>query len=230
MDSMFEILMGLPLMNGVSRARISEIVGKVKFHFLKYLPGEQIVNVGEACTHLKFVISGTARMSLTSDDGRLVVSQSLSAPSVIAPDYLFGRETVYPCSVTAVNTVGILQFSKADYLTILEMDRVFLFNYLNTLSSNSQKSARGLLVLSGGDLEARIAFWVISLTQSDGTDIKLTCRQRDLYSMFGVQRTSFISVMESMRERGLIEYDSHEIRILSRRALLESLSRPSVDA
>ncbi len=40
MDSMYEILMSLPLLNGVSRTRILEIVGKTKFHFLKYLDGE----------------------------------------------------------------------------------------------------------------------------------------------------------------------------------------------
>lgn len=36
MDSMYEILMGLPLFKGVSHDKISEIVEKAKFHFLKY--------------------------------------------------------------------------------------------------------------------------------------------------------------------------------------------------
>lgn len=85
MDSMYEILMGLPLFNGVSYNRISEVVGSTKFHFLKYLAGEQIVQAGEPCTHIKFIISGSARVTIENSDGRFKVSQTLSKPDVISP-------------------------------------------------------------------------------------------------------------------------------------------------
>ena len=182
MDSMYEILMGLPLFNGVSRERISEVVGRAPFHFLKYLEGEKVIEPGEACTHIKFVISGAVRSTITSPNGRFQVSQTLQAPNVIAPEFLFGRNTSYPAEVVAV---------------------------------------------AAGSLEERIAFWIIALTQRGGTDVKLVGRQRDLYSLFGVQRTSFISTLESMRERGIIEYDQHEIRVKSRRTLLGMLSTDS---
>ncbi|WP_289629343.1 helix-turn-helix domain-containing protein, partial [uncultured Muribaculum sp.] len=65
---------------------------------------------------------------------------------------------------------------------------------------------------------------IISLTQRGGTDIALTCRQRDLYSLFGVQRTSFLATLESMRNRGIIEYNNNEIRINSRDSLLDILN------
>ena len=39
MDSMYEILMALPLFHGVSYAKLSEVIGSTKFHFLKYLDG-----------------------------------------------------------------------------------------------------------------------------------------------------------------------------------------------
>ncbi|MBQ9077774.1 MAG: Crp/Fnr family transcriptional regulator [Muribaculaceae bacterium] len=224
MDSMYEILMGLPLFNGVSHERISEIVGMAKFHFLKYLPGEAIVNAGDPCTHIKFIISGKARVHIANSDGRFRVSQTLDAPDVIAPEFLFGKATRYPCSVEAVLPTGILQISKSDYMRILNLDQIFMFNFLNILSMNAQKSVDGVLSLTSGSLEERIAFWIIALTQRGGTDIVLSCRQRDLYSLFGVQRTSFIATLESMRERGIIDYDQSEIRIVSRRDLLDLLS------
>ena len=95
-SSMYEILMGLPLFNGVSRDCISQIIEKYKFHFLKYLPGEQIVMAGETCTHIKFVISGSVRSRIENADGRFKVSQTLNAPEVIAPEFLFGKATQYP--------------------------------------------------------------------------------------------------------------------------------------
>ena len=216
MDSMYEILKGLPLFHGASTERISDIVGKAKFHFLKYLAGERIVTAGEQCTHIKMIISGDARSTITNESQRFRVSQTLSAPSVIAPEFLFGRATNYPCTVDAVTDTGILQISKNDYMTILNRDHIFLYNFLNILSMNAQKSVDGILALSSGDLEERIAFWITALTQTSGTNIKVTCRQRDLYSLFGVQRSSFIATLESMKQRGIIDYNTNEIIVLSR--------------
>lgn len=221
MDSMYEILMELPLFKGVSYDKISKIVESTRFHFLKYLDGETIVNAGDACTHIRFIISGKARLSIGNPDGRFKVSQTLSAPDVICPDFLFGRETRYPVDVVANDTVAIVQLTKQDFLDILNSDRIFLFNYLNIISVNAQKAVGGVLAVAAGALEERIAFWIIALTQPGGTDIKLTCRQRDLYSLFGVQRSSFLSTLERMKAMGMIDYDSTEIRIVSRRALLD---------
>ena len=81
-----------------------------------------------------------------------------------------------------------------------------------------------MLAVAAGSLEERIAFWIIALTQRGGTDITLTCRQRDLYALFGVQRSSFLATLDRMKERGLIEYDANEIRITSRRDLLDIIS------
>ncbi len=223
MKSMFDILMELPLFRGVSRERMSKTVGSVKFHFLKYLPGETIVEAGTTCTHIKFIISGSARSTIINPDRRFKVSQTLSAPDVIAPDYLFGRATVYPCEVVAVEPTGIMQIAKADYMKILYSDEVFMFNYLNLLSMNAQKSVSGVLALTTGSIEERIAFWIVALTQPGGTEIELECRRRDLYSFFGVQRSSFIAALDGMKQTGLLDYTTDKIVFESRKALVELL-------
>ena len=221
MNSMYEILMGLPLFKGVSRYKISEVVGMTKFHFLKYLEGETVVTAGDPCTHIIFIISGKLRVTIANSNNRFKVSQTLEAPNVLAPEFLFGRAPFYPCTAVALEPVSILQISKTDYTKILNSDEIFLFNFLNILSRNAQKAVDGILAITTGSLEERIAFWIISLTQPGGTDIALTCRQRDLYSLFGVERTSFISTLDSLKERGIIEYDANEIRINTRQSLLE---------
>lgn len=221
---MFDILMEIPLFRGVSRERMAEVVGIAKFHFLKYLPGETIVSAGDPCTHIKFIISGSLRSKIVNSDQRFKVTQTLKAPDVIAPDYLFGRITTYPCTAEAIEPVSILQLTKNDYMKILSTDPVFMFNYLNMLSVNAQKSVEGVLALTTGSMEERIAFWIIALTQPTGTDIELRCRQRDLYSFFGVPRSSFIATLEGMRERGLITFDSESIGIPNRKALVSLLA------
>lgn len=223
MDSMYDIMMELPLFKGVSRERISEVVGNTKMHFLKYLAGENIVQPAQACTHLKFIISGHVRSAIANSGNRFTVSQTLTSPDVIAPEFLFGRSTHYPCTATAIDTVGILQIDKNDYIKILNSDRVFLYNFLNLLSMNAQKGVDGILSFTTGSLDERLAYWIIALTQSSGSDVTLTCRQRDLYLLFGVQRSSFMATLDSMKERGYIDYEPGVIHVTDRSKLFNLL-------
>ena len=112
-----------------------------------------------------------------------------------------------------------MQVDKNDWLKILNSDPVFMLNYLNMLSSGSQNVVEGILAITTGSIEERLAVWIVCMTQPGATEITLSCRQRDLYSVFGVQRSSFISAMESMRERGLIGYTNNEITVNDRRAM-----------
>ncbi len=40
-ESIFTTLRELPLLKGVSQARLQEVVGNTRFHFLKYAPEKQ---------------------------------------------------------------------------------------------------------------------------------------------------------------------------------------------
>lgn len=46
-DSMYEILMNLPAFRGITYNKVSQIVEKAKFHFLRFSPGSIIVDEGE---------------------------------------------------------------------------------------------------------------------------------------------------------------------------------------
>ena len=227
MSSVFELLMNLPLFRGVSRSRIAEVVGSAKFHFLKYPKGETVVRAGEECTHLAFVISGSVRSEISNSSKRFSVSQTLKAPSAIAPDFLFGRTTRYPGTVVALTDCSILKISKVDYIRILNADQVFMFNFLNTLSVNAQKALDGILALTSGGLDERIAFWIIALTQPGSEDIELTCKTRDLCNLFSVQRNVFDAACHEMEQRNLIRYSPRKIEIVDRREMLSLLERQS---
>ena len=228
-NAIFTILMELPLFAGATINSIADVIGTTRLHFLKYTPGEKIVTAGEPCTHLKFIISGSARSVIENNDHRFRVSQTLAKSAVIAPDFLFGRLTSYPNTVTAIEPCSILQIAKSDYMDLLLKNEVFMLNYINLLSMNAQKSVSGVLAITTGSLEERIAFWIIALSQRGGTDITLTCRQRDLYALFGVQRSSFINTLESMRDRGLITFTQQEIRVTDRDRLLSLLTNSTED-
>ena len=139
MDSMYDVLLQLPLFQGVSRAKISELIEKTKFHFLKYKSGEQIVSKGEECTHLKFLISGCVRSEMVNKSGKIRVSEVLCAPNVLSPNHLFGRNTNYPSDLYAVEETGIMQIDKQTFIRIMQDESIILINLLNIISRRSQK-------------------------------------------------------------------------------------------
>lgn len=223
MKSTLDVLLSLQLFSGASTQKIQQVVGKHKFHFLKYTNGEQLITAGDPCANLRFVISGQVRSTIESADSRIRVSQTISAPNVIAPDFFFGRTTTYPCSVKALGAAGVVDIEKSECLKIIESDPVFLFNFLNLLSVDAQQGLQGVMCLTSGDLRKRIAYWILALTQRGGTDIEMECKQRDLYTVFGVPRQSLIAALTDMRLNGAITFSPGLIKVESRDELVKIL-------
>ena len=223
MNSMYDVLLQLPIFQGVSRNKISELIEKMKFHFLKYPDGEKIVSIGEECNHLKFLISGEIRSELVTQNEKMRITETIQAPNVIAPEHLFGRDTYFPANLYAVGTVGVMQIEKASVVQMLQEEPIFLINLLNILSRRSQKALESFTALSSNDLKERLAFWVLSLTQQKSTDIRIICKKKDLYAFFGVQRSVFLSTLDELKNNGIIDYNAKEIMILDRSRLKDML-------
>lgn len=223
MENIYQTLMQLPLFQGVSRAKLLELVEKTRFHFLKYEDGETVASRSTACTHLKFLLSGSIRYEMSTYDGKVKLSQTLHAPDILAPDHLFGRSTHYPGNYYAVGSVGMMQIDKSTFMTLMQDEPIFLINLLNILSRRSQKNEECLMSMSTGDLRERLSYWILNLTSRNATQIRINARQRDLYSYFGVQRTVLLNTLAEMKQEKIIDYTVNEVNILDRRALHDIL-------
>ena len=229
MDSMYDVLLQLPLFQGVSRAKMSEIIEKTRFHFLKYQDNEIIARRGEECTHMKFIVSGSARAELKNINGKIRVTETLHAPNILYPNHLFGRNTTYPSEVTAKENCGIMQIDKQAFVTLIQQSPIFIINLLNILSRHSQKSLETFLALSSGSVKERMAFWILSFTQRSATDVQIICKLKDLYTFFGVQRSVFMTALNELCDEGIITYSSQGIELLNRHKLNEILSTDTDD-
>lgn len=221
---MYEVLMDLPLFQGVSHTKISELIEKIRFNFLKYLNNEKFISANDSCQQLRFLISGKARIEIFNMNRRIRVLETISGPNVIGAEYLFGKTTAYPYNVYAEPEAGILQIEKSDYLKIIKSDSVFLFNMLNYLSRNSQTPMEAVLSLTSGSIAERLAFWITSLTYRNATDIVIHSKHKDMYTMLGIQRSSFINTLSELKEKGYLDFDNSEIRITDRDKMFELMN------
>lgn len=216
--------MQLPLFQGISAEKITALVEKLPFHFLKFNPGEQIVEAGDPCTHVKFVVSGQVKLMTPFSRLRVSLHQKLSSPHVLAPDCLFGRENNYPYTVVADGVCGILQLRKSDYIKMVCSDKVFLFNILNYLSTGSQRGPALATAIKNGTVAERLAMLLDVLVVNGATDIALIYKQKDLCTLLGTQRTTIISTLERLSYDGVLEYDSKELHVLDYKGLMSRLN------
>ena len=223
MNSMYHQLMQLPLFQGVSTEKITQLVEKLPFHFLKYRSGEKIVAAGDPSTHIRFIVSGRVRTVMNTTRLKVSIEQTLSTSHVLAPEYLFGRDNAYPFTAFADGPCGILQLLKGDYIKMINADKVFLFNILNYLSSGSQRGIAMALAARDGSVDERLAMLMKVLTVTGATDIVLKYKQKDLCSLLGTQRTTLIAMLDRLSEQEILEYDSTELRILDMDGLLALL-------
>ena len=222
---MYQQLMQLPLFQGVSTDKITSLVEKLPFHFLKFRNGEQIFAAGDQCTHMRFIVSGRVRLETQCDHLRISLLQTLSTPHVLAAEYLFGRETTYPYTVVADGLCGILQLRKSDYIKMLGTDKVFLFNILNYLSSGSQRNTSAALAIKDGSVMERLAMIIDVLTVTGATDVTLRYKQKDLCSLLGTQRTTLIASLDRLSDEDILDYDSNELRILDQQRLADYIHK-----
>lgn len=214
---MFELLLQLPLFQGLSTEALSALVEKYPFHFLKFHDGEKIVNVGDTVTHARFVVSGSVRLDMPFSRLQVTLSQTLTAPQVLGPDWLFGMTTTSPYDVTARGECGTLQITKSDYVTMLQNDKVLLFNILNFLSLRGQRAATSMLDIRQGSVCERLALLVKTFTTRTSTDVELTFRQKDLCTLLGTQRNSMQKAMGELTEKDLVRLYSNKLEIVNLR-------------
>ena len=217
----YQLMMNLPLFNGAGFNKMSEILAFSHFTFKRHEHGDVIIRTGEVCDSIIFILKGRVRSTITTNDARVAVSQTLQAPDILSPDFLFGLNTESPATVVADGYAATAWLGKSDYLRILNTDNIFLFNFLNRLSKDAQKAIDGLLSLNGGSIEQRLAFWISALTDPSGIDIVMEGKNREVYTMFGAQRSVFIQSMQNLEQQGLISYSPGIIRVTDRRSLIK---------
>ena len=222
MNSMYHQLMQLPLFQGVSSETITALVEKLPFHFLKYRNAEQVCAAGDTCTHIKFIVSGRVKLETPFNHLRVTLLQKVSNPHVLAPEYLFGRNTTYPFTAVSDGACGILQLRKSDYIKMINSDKVFLFNILNYLSSGSQRYMASPLDVKDGSVAERLATIVETLALPGATDIRFRYKQKDLCALLGTQRTTLVAMLNKLSDQGVLDYTSNEIKVLDYQGLLNT--------
>ena len=80
--------------------------------------------------------------------GKSIKIEDIMAPYPIASAFLFGQRNQFPVNVTANDEVEVFYLSKNSVVEMFQKNKVFLTNYLNSISNRSQFLANKLMFLN----------------------------------------------------------------------------------
>lgn len=202
---MYNTLLGLPLFQGMSRAELSEVIERAKFHFLKVEDKNPIFTQGEPCSQLVFLLSGELEAETTAPCGTFSLVELHNTPMIIEPHSLFGRCPCYKATYRAHHTASLLTIDKQYFYSVLDSYEVFRINFFNQLSYKAEQLHERTWSISPQQIEGRLAYLIRNLcTTLQGTKI-LRVRMEDLARLLDVTRLNVSAVLNKWHAEGLME-------------------------
>lgn len=210
---MFDTLLQLPLFQGLCQNDFTSILEKIKLDFTQYKPGEVIVQEGEICNKLLFIIKGKYSSLNRSQTRLYTFIERLEAPSLIEPQALFGLQTTYSTSYIADSDIHTVSISKACVLNYLFHYDIFRLNYLNIISSRAQNLHKRLWKAPQTDLEQRIISFIAEHSERTSGEKILKIKMKDWADYLNCTRLNLSKTLHAMEEENRIYLRRKEIII-----------------
>jgi CRP-like cAMP-binding protein len=221
--TMYDTLLQLPLFQGLCKNDFTNIIGKVKLHFRKYNADDIIVEQGEPCTQLIFLLNGEIISQATDDQHSYSLFETFGSPFVIEPYSLFGMQTKYTATYKARTAINVVTIDKSFVLSELNNYEIFRLNYLNILSNRAQVAYEKLWDSHAGSIQEKILnFLQLRCMKPDGEKI-LKIKMEDLAAMIDETRINVSKALNDMQEKGLIQLNRKEISIPALEKLAEDI-------
>ena len=155
-DRLYDTLLALPLFLGMSRNDLREAAGITKFDFQKIQKGNLIVQEGDRCQHLFFLLTGDIDVITEADDHGYRIEEDITAPEIFQPERIFGLNQRFTHTYLAQNDCSLMRIEKNDVLKLSDEFEIFRINFLNLISAQTQKLNRRTLRVPPKDLQERI--------------------------------------------------------------------------
>lgn len=220
---MYDILLQLPLFQGLCKNDFTNIIEKVKFHFKKYSYNEKIILQGDECTKLIFLLNGEIVAHTKDDNGLYSLYEIIKAPFAFEPQSLFGMKTQYKSSYNSHIYADTVSIDKTYILKDLNNYEIFRLNYLNYLSNGCQNSRNKLWNIHIGNTKEKIVnFIFVRCIKHEGEKV-LKIKMDDFAQLINDTRINVSKTLNEMQEQELVKLSRKEIFIPSFENLISSL-------
>ncbi len=201
----YEKLLQFPLFQGMSRDDLEIVAGHTRFGFVKFGAGRFVVQSGDPCQQLFFLINGTVRVKSYSDDNSYSVDETVSAPYILQIDGMFGYYQRYTHDFIAQSDTNFLTIDKEEVVRLSEDFLVFRLNLLNLFATQAQKQMHQIWRKPPTTLQERvIRFFIQHSVYPAGSKVFYILMQQ-LAEEVNDSRLNVSRALNQLQRNGLLE-------------------------
>lgn len=211
--TMYDNLLQLPLFQGLSKNDMTTIIEKVKLHFLTYKKGETILQQGDPCDQLCFLLNGVVMVQTKDAHHDFSLSEILKEPYIIEPQSVFGMHTQYTATYLAHTPVNVMTIDKSFIFSELCKHEIFRINYLNILSNRTQVMYQKLWNTHIGTIDEKFVNFIGLRCQFPDGEKRLTVTMEDLANLINETRINLSRLLNDLQAKELVQLKRKEIFI-----------------
>jgi len=194
--------------------------------------GEYIFRAGSECAELNLVHSGCIKSTIASADGREKVTGFHMRGELIGLESL--GMNAHTCDAIALDDGEVWEFGYAELLSACARSVALQRGFANALAAEIRSERNWMLAVGTLGAEQRVAALLLELGERllalgySGTHFLLRMTRAEIGSFLGLQLETVTRALTQLCERGLIEVQRRDIRILdvaALRALINCASR-----
>lgn len=135
------------------------------FKIISYKKNVMIVNEGDICINIGFLLEGSLSVSNTLPDFNESIIQVLNKGDVFGENLIFSDNPYYPGNIYANNNCQIAFISKNNFLNLLSSNTIFRDYYITLLSKKFISMQERIKVLSQNSLYNKVLFYFEMISQ-----------------------------------------------------------------
>ena len=220
---MYEILTQCPLFRGLDSKQIESIIeGRGDFTVAQYKDGEYIARRDTAYSGLMIIVKGKAKGVMTYSSGKSVNVDTIEAPQLIAPAFLFGGYNRLPIDVIAQGDVEILTLHRGYIFELMQENTLILSNFIDIISNRADVWSKRIYFLSFRSLKEKVVSFLLHNTTEGNPSLAMPDIQQ-ISEYFDATRSAVITVLDELSKHGMISVDGETITVIKRKALEDSI-------
>ncbi len=220
MTTMYDLLMQLPMFQGVSTEQMTHILEVIPFDFRTYKPGDLISQGGDLCQGATFLLSGRVQLQTPVFNHRVMITQMFDAPYTFSLHHMFGAEMQARSTMVAfAEKTGIMILKKKDFLRILHENEIALINTLNMLCTRAQKQHKAIDFSGETDPMLKLASWMLAFTERSAKEVVIEAKESDWCDMLQLDKPAFWRCVASMEGQRILECENGRLKLLDRYGL-----------
>lgn len=206
MNTYLEIITKNSLFSNLSEQDIRTLIESETSIIGRYKKNTVIMQEGELCHSIGFVLDGTLSVQQLSPCGKLINIQILPCGECFGLAFVYSPLPVYQYTLVTAEAASILYIPFARIEKLLEKSTVFCKNYITFLTHKVIFFQNKVRIFSQKDVRSRLILYLSAeFASSQNPAFKLRHSKTEIADLIGVARPSVPRELMHMQQDGLID-------------------------